>query len=129
MTDPIGRRLQRLGEQVQCRVSLPGDDGYAAATAIGANPAGRMPNAVVHCLKAEHVRWAIRTARNGDLPISVRGGGHDWACRSLCNGVVLDLSGMNEVIADLNEQVVQISGGARMAVVMDGTEPHAFVAV
>jgi FAD binding domain/Berberine and berberine like len=129
MTDLIGRRLQCLGEQVQCRVSIPGDDGYAAATAIWAKPAGRMPNAVVHCLKAEHVRWAIRTARDGDLPISVRGGGHDWACRSLCNGIVLDLSGMSGVIADLDEQVVQISGGARMADVIDVTEPHGFVAV
>ena len=129
MTDLIGRRLQCLGEQVQCRVSIPGDDGYAAATAIWAKPAGRMPNAVVHCLKVEHVRWAIRTARDGDLPISVRGGGHDWACRSLCNGVVLDLSGMNGVIADLDEQVVQISGGARMADVIDVTEPRSFVAV
>ena len=129
MRDLIGRRLQQLGEQVQCRISIPGDDGYAAATAIWAKPAGRVPAAVVHCLKAEHVRWAIRTARDGDLPISVRGGGHDWACRSLCNGVVLDLSGMNGVIADFDEQVVQISGGARMADVIDVTEPHGFVAV
>jgi len=129
MTDPIGRRLQRLGEQVQCRVSIPGDDGYAAATAIWAKPAGRMPNAVVHCLKAEHVRWAIRTARDRDLPISVRGGGHDWACRSLCNGIVLDLSAMNGVIADPHEQVAQISGGALIADVLNVTEPHGLVAV
>jgi hypothetical protein len=35
----------------------------------------------------------------------VGGGGHDWAGRGLCDGIVIDLSGMKDVVAG--------SGGAR----------------
>src|SRR5262245_50078812 len=129
MSDLIGRKLQRVSKQLRSRVSVPGDDGYAAATAIWAKPAGRMPRAVVHCLKAEQVQWAIRTARDCDLPLSVRGGGHDWAGRALCDGIVIDLSGMNGVTVNLDDQTAQISGGARIANVVAATEPSGFVAV
>ena len=41
--------LDRLAARRPGQVSTPGDDGYAAATAIWSKPAGRMPDAVVHC--------------------------------------------------------------------------------
>jgi hypothetical protein len=47
--EPVGRTLYRLGEWLPGQVTTPGDDGYAAATAIWSKPAGRMPDAVVHC--------------------------------------------------------------------------------
>ena len=87
------------------RVSMPGDDRYAAATAIWPKPVGRMPRAVVHYRTAKHAQSAIRAARDGELPLSVRRGGHDWAGRALCDGVVIDLSGMKDVVVG--------SGGAR----------------
>ena len=57
-----------------------------------------MPRAVVHCRTPQDVQSWIRAARDCDLPLSVRGGGHDWAGRALCDGLVIDLSGMNEVV-------------------------------
>ena len=95
MLDQIERTLRRLKEQLPGRVSFPGGDGYAAATAIWAKPVGPMPRTVVHCRTTEDVQSAIRTARDCDLPLSVRGGGHHWAGRALCAGIVIDLSGMN----------------------------------
>jgi hypothetical protein len=89
--------LDRLATRLPGQVSTPGDDGYAAATAIWSKPVGRMPRAVVHCQTADDLRSAIRAARDCDLPLSVRGGGHDWAGRALCDGVVIDLSGMKSV--------------------------------
>src|SRR5260370_20417473 len=85
MTDLIERTLWRLGEQRPGLISRPGDDDYAAATALWAKPIGRMPRAVVHCLTPQDVQSAIRAARDCDLPLSVRGGGHDWAGRALCD--------------------------------------------
>ena len=41
--------LDRLAARLPGQVSTPGDDGYAAATAIWSKPAGRMPDAVVYC--------------------------------------------------------------------------------
>jgi hypothetical protein len=59
MTDPLGRILDRLSEQLLGRVSTPGDDGYAAAMGIWTKPAGRMPRVVVHCQTAEDVRDGV----------------------------------------------------------------------
>jgi FAD/FMN-containing dehydrogenase len=82
MTDLIERTLRRLGGQLPGHVSRPGDLRYAAATAIWAKPVGRMPRAVVHCRTPQDVQSAIRAARECDLPLSVRGGGHDCGYRN-----------------------------------------------
>jgi FAD/FMN-containing dehydrogenase len=122
MTDLIERTLNRLGQQLRGRLSTPGDDGYAAATAIWAKPVSRMPRAVVHCRTPEDVQLAIRAARNCDLAVSVRGGGHDWAGRALCDGIVIDLSRMNSVCVAPDKRTARISGGARAADVVAVTD-------
>jgi hypothetical protein len=43
MTDPVGRTLHRLGERLPGGVSMPGSDGYGAATATWSKPVGCMP--------------------------------------------------------------------------------------
>jgi FAD/FMN-containing dehydrogenase len=95
MTDLMERTLRRLDGQLSGLVSRPGDERYAAATGIWAKPVGRIPCAVVHCRTPKDVQSALRTARDCDLPLSVRGGGHDWAGRAQCDGIVIDLSGMD----------------------------------
>src|SRR5262249_31707179 len=122
MPDLIERTFHWLVEQMPGRVSMPGEDGYAAATAIWAKPAGDMPLAVVHCRTAEHVQSAIRAAREGDLPLSVRGGGHGWAGRALCEGIVIDLRGMNGVVVS-SDHTTEIKGGTRVADVVAVTDP------
>jgi FAD/FMN-containing dehydrogenase len=77
MTHLVARTLRRVDQQLSGCVSMPGDEGYAAATAIWAKPVGRMPLAVAHCRTREDVQSAIRAARSCDIPLSVRGGGHD----------------------------------------------------
>jgi FAD/FMN-containing dehydrogenase len=91
MSDQIERTtLRSFGGQLPRRVSLPGEDGYAAATAIWAKSVGPMPRAVVHCRTTEVVQLAIRAARDCGLPLSVRGGGHNWAARALVLAFVTD---------------------------------------
>jgi FAD/FMN-containing dehydrogenase len=129
MTDLIGRTLYSLGEQLPGRLSMSGDDRYAAATAIWAKPVGHMPRAVAHCQTPEDVQSAIRAARDCDLPLSVRGGGHDWAGRALCDGLVIDLRGLNNVAANRENCTVRIAGGARASDVLAVTDPLSLAAV
>src|SRR6516165_5112836 len=89
---------KHFGWQLRDKISMPGSVGYASATAIWAKPLGPMPQAIIHCRTTHDVQLAIRAARNSGLPISVRGGGHDWAGRALCDGVVIDLQKMNKVV-------------------------------
>jgi hypothetical protein len=123
MSDLIERTFNRLAGQLRGRLSRPRDEGYAAATAIWAKPVGRMPRAIAHCRTSEDVQFAIRAARECDLPLSVRGGGHDWAGRALCAGLVIDLSGMNDVAVRANNRFVRMSGGARASDVLAVTDP------
>src|SRR5262247_1362246 len=129
MTDLITRTLNRLAQQVDGRLSMPGDKRYAAATAIWAKPTGRMPRVVVHCRTSQDVQLAILAARDCDLPLSVRGGGHDWAGRTLCEGIVIDLSNMNSVVVGSDNRTAQIAGGARAADVLAATDPRGLAAV
>jgi FAD/FMN-containing dehydrogenase len=123
----IHKTLDRLSDRLSCQVSTPGQVGYADATAIWSK-AGGTPRAVVHCRTVEDVQSAIRAARDCDLPVSVRGGGHDWAGRALCDGVVVDMSRMNGA-AVTSEQEAQVSGGARALDLAAATEPLGLAAV
>ena len=123
MPDLIDTKLQKIGNQLSDRLSMPGDDRYAVATAIWAKPSGAMPRAVAHCRTVQDVQSAIRAVRDCDLSLSVRGGGHDWAGRSLCDGIVIDLSGMNSVVIDPAAHTARISGGARASDVVKAADP------
>jgi FAD/FMN-containing dehydrogenase len=75
------------------------------------------------------VRAAIQTARDCELPLSVRGGGHDWAGRALCEGLVIDVSGMNGVTVDSAERTALVAGGARASDVLTVTDLLGLAAV
>ena len=124
MTDLIERTLHRLEQQRPGRISRPGDDGYAGATAIWAKSVGDRPRAVVHCDTPQHVQAAIRAARTCNVALSVRGGGHDWAGRALCDGIVIDMSGMNGVTI-APDHTAQVLGGARAANLAAAAHPMA----
>jgi FAD/FMN-containing dehydrogenase len=129
MTGLIERTLGRLEGQLPGRVSRPGDNRYIAATALWARPIGRMPRAVAHCRTPQDVQLAILAARDWGLSLSVRGGGHDWTGRALCDGLVIDLSGMNDVLVEPDHLFARISGGARASDVLTVTDPRGLAAV
>ena len=129
MTNLVQKKLHRLDARLAGRLSMPGDPGYADATAIWAKPVGPMPCAVAHCQTTGDVQSAILAARDCDLALSVRGGGHDWAGRALCEGLVIDLSGMNGVEADRENRTAGIGGGASASDVARITDPIGLAAV
>src|SRR5262245_27655047 len=128
MTDLIGRTLHRLNFQLPGRVSVPGNDRYTRATAIWAK-SDHTPRAIAHCQTAADAQAAIRAARNCDLPLSVRGGGHDWAGRALCDGLGIDLSGMNSVELYPEISTARVGGGTRASGLLEAVEPFGMAAV
>ena len=128
MTDLIGRTLHRLNLQLPGRVSVPGNDRYARATAIWAK-SDHTPRAIAHCQTAADAQAAIRAARNCDLPLSVHGGGHDWAGRALCDGLVIDLSGMNRVELYPEISTARVGGGTRASGLLEALAPFGMAAV
>jgi FAD/FMN-containing dehydrogenase len=115
----------RLRAHVRGPVRAPGDDGYDDARRLWNGAVDHRPAALVRCLDADDVRAALLVARDHGADVSVRGGGHDWAGRALRDGgVVLDLSGLREVVVDVAGSVAHAQGGALIADVVDPAAGH-----
>jgi FAD/FMN-containing dehydrogenase len=72
----------------------------------------------------------VHAASNWGLSLSVRGGGHDWAGRSVChNGLMIDLSAMRRVEVKAATEIAIVAGGATVKDVNDATTPHGLAAV
>ena len=112
------------------RTVLPADKAYAGARRIWNGAVSRFPAVFALCETVEDVRAAVWAARTNGLPLSVRGGGHDWAGRALReNGLVIDLSGMRHVEIDAAAQVATVAGGARGMDVVAAAAAHGLTAV
>ncbi len=81
--------------------------GQKAREALWSKAATVDPAALVECRGVADVQNAVRIARDHGVPVSVLGGGHDWAGRAICSGgVVLD-----GTVAKLGVQAAMAAGG------------------
>jgi FAD/FMN-containing dehydrogenase len=79
MPDLNADRLERLARDTAGSVLLPGLDDYDAAREVWNARFRRNPACIVQCREAGDVVKALRFARAEGLPLSVKGGGHDYA--------------------------------------------------
>jgi FAD/FMN-containing dehydrogenase len=120
--------ITQLRARLDGRVSVPGEASYTAAVSIWAY-SDRAPKAVAHCRQASDVQRAIAAAREAGMPLSVRAGGHDWAGRALCDGLVIDLSAMRDVALASDGWIARVGGGARAADLLAHTDPRGLAPV
>ncbi|GEL99078.1 FAD-binding oxidoreductase [Cellulomonas terrae] len=115
----------RLRAQVRGQVWQQDDDGFDDARRVWNGAIDRRPAVVVRGVDADDVRTALLVARESGAPVTVRGGGHDWAGRALGDGgVVLDLSALRGVQIDPGAGVASAQGGALVADVVDAAAAH-----
>ena len=100
-----------------------GADGYEHARAIWNGAIDRRPAAIARCIGTSDVVAAVRYARDHDLMVSVRGGGHNIAGLALVDdGLVIDLSLMRGVRTDPAGRTVRVQGGALLGDVDNDTQ-------
>ena len=74
---------------------VPGEPGYDAARVVFNRIVDRRPAIIARCAGAADVIACVGFARERDLPVSVRGGGHSIAGKAICDdGLMIDLSAM-----------------------------------
>ncbi|HTJ35137.1 MAG TPA: FAD-binding oxidoreductase [Dactylosporangium sp.] len=96
-------RLDLSGLSSSFRGSLitPYDPDYESARVLFNTRVRTRPALIARCADAGDVAAAIRFAREQELPLSVRGGGHHASGLSLVEGgVVVDVGGMRDVVFD-----------------------------
>ena len=118
--------IEELRGAIRGSVLVPGDPGYEDAARIwnGAHD-GRRPALVVSCSGAADVLTAVAFARDYEVPIAVRGGGHSVAGFSTSDdAIVIDLGPINAVRVDPVARRATVGGGAVWADVDHDTQAH-----
>jgi FAD/FMN-containing dehydrogenase len=106
-------------------VITPDDGRYDEARAIWNGAVDRRPGLIARCTGIADVAAAVRFARDRDLQIAVRGGGHNVAGTALCDdGIVIDLSAMRAVAVDPVDRIAVVQGGALWGDVDHETQAH-----
>src|SRR5262245_14731867 len=103
----------------------PDHPDYDDARAVWNGTVDRRPRLIARCTGTADVAAAVRFARDRDLDIAVRGGGHNVAGTAVCDdGIVLNLSAMRAVSVDLPERTARVQGGALWGDVDHETQTH-----
>jgi FAD/FMN-containing dehydrogenase len=103
----------------------PEDPRYDEARKVYNGMIDRRPALLARCTSPEDVVRAIAFARGRELPLAVRGGGHNGAGLGTCDdGVVIDLSPINEVQVDPQARTVRVGGGCTWGEVDRATDEH-----
>jgi FAD/FMN-containing dehydrogenase len=112
---PTDEQLTALIDRVRGDVRTPDDEGYDEARAVWNGMIDRHPTVIVQCTGTADVVAALEFARETDLPVAVRSGGHNVAGRAVVDdGLVIDLSPMNGVAVDRTHRTVSVAGGATL---------------
>jgi FAD/FMN-containing dehydrogenase len=89
-----------------------GEEGYEEARRVWNGAIDRRPALIARCAGADDVVEAIRFARERELLVSVRGGGHSVAGHAVCDGgLMIDLSLMKHIEVDPETRVARAAGG------------------
>jgi FAD/FMN-containing dehydrogenase len=102
----------------------PGSPAYEDACVLFNAMIGTRPRFVARCSSPEDVAAALAFAAERGLEVSVRAGGHAVSGKALCEGVVLDVRGIDFVEVDVARRVVRVGGGATWAQVDRATQAH-----
>jgi FAD/FMN-containing dehydrogenase len=79
----------------------PEDEGYDESRSIWNAMIDRRPALIARCAGAADVINCVNFARDNNLPVSVRGGGHNVAGNAVCHGgIMIDLSRMKGLHVD-----------------------------
>lgn len=106
-------RIDRLRERLRGELLRPGDAGYDEARRVWNGMIDRYPALIVRCAMVADVVRAVNFARRYQVPVSIRGGGHNVAGSAICEGgMVIDMSQMRDIHVDPQARTVRAAAGA-----------------
>ncbi|HEY1514543.1 MAG TPA: FAD-binding oxidoreductase [Gaiellaceae bacterium] len=108
MTATVSLRGRFRGELI-----MPGDTTYDERRAVWNGAIDRRPSLIARCSGVRDVQEVVRFAREGELLVSVRGGGHNIAGLAVWDdAVMIDVSALRTVRVDPRRRTARAHGGA-----------------
>lgn len=125
-TESVGaREVARLRARFRGALLRPSEEGYDEARRVWNGAIDRRPALVARCAGADDVVEAVRFAREHDLPVTVRGGGHAVAGHAVSDGALMvDLSLMKAVSVDPAARTARAAGGLLWGEFDAATQPY-----
>ncbi len=125
MTNAQAMNTEELQSGFGGQIFLPDDPAYEEARKIWNATVDKRPALIARCSTTQDVVRAINYARENDIHLAVRGGGHNIAGNAMCDdGIVIDLSAMKAATVDPTTRHVTIEGGATLADMDAATQAH-----
>ena len=117
--------IEEFKANLRGQLIQPGDEGYDEACKIYNAMIERRPGLIARCADVADVMAAVNIARENDLLVAIRGGGHNGPGLGTCDdGLVIDMSAIKYTRVDPQASTVQVGGGCTWGDVDHAT--HAF---
>ena len=107
--------IARFDAELRGEILQPGDATYDEARKVWNGMVDKRPALIARCAGTADVVAAVRFAREHDALASVRGGGHNYAGKAVCDGgLMIDLSLMKGLHVDPNQRTARAEAGLRL---------------
>lgn len=117
--------VEALQKRFQGEIIRPSDPGYHEARAIWNRMIDKYPALIARCANSNDVIQAVNFARDNNLLLSVRGGGHNVAGSAVCDGgLMIDLSLMKEIRVDPQGRTATAQPGVVFGELDRATQPY-----
>jgi len=115
--------FRSFDERLRGSLLRPDDEGYDDARTVWNAMIDREPAAIARCTGTADVITAVNVAREHDLPLSVKAGGHNVSGSAVCDdGVVIDLAPMDGIRVDPDAETARVQAGATWGAVDHETQ-------
>ena len=105
--------IKELGEAFSGQVVLSGHPGYDQMRKVWNGMHDKHPALIARCRNTTDAKHAVDFARSHGLLTAIRGGGHSWPGKSVCDGgIMIDLADMTQVDVDTEAKTATAAGGA-----------------
>jgi len=122
--------VDRLKTRLQGPVFLPGDVGYEESRTVWNAMIDRKPAVVARCLGSADVLACVEFARENDILLCIKGGGHNIAGLATADGgLMVDMSLMRGVWVDPQREIAHAQGGCLLSDLDRETQVHGLASV
>lgn len=120
--------VNELADSLSGQVVLSGHPSYDNVRKIWNGMHDKRPALIARCTDARDISNAVTFANERDLLVAVRGGGHSWPGKSVCDGgMMIDLSLMNRVDVDPQRKRAFARGGALLNALDTAAREHELI--